>query len=148
MASGQRPTPVGWYEPPLYGRTLSITIAFISGCLIAFLLGSYTAVRPLALSSPVRVVLTVLCVPSSSKQSVRGQGLASAAVYHVGWVPHTNTRNMSFGMFHAKPPQSSSRYTFSASSSSSDPRCCSSGLERISTSKPARRRWDYVCSHT
>lgn len=46
MASGQRPTPVGWYEPPLYGRTLSITIAFISGCLIAFLLGSYTAVRP------------------------------------------------------------------------------------------------------
>ncbi|KAJ0110005.1 hypothetical protein J7T55_014807 [Diaporthe amygdali] len=40
MASGQRPTPVGWYEPPLYGRTLSITIAFISGCLIAFLLAS------------------------------------------------------------------------------------------------------------
>ncbi|KAL2272315.1 hypothetical protein FJTKL_06960 [Diaporthe vaccinii] len=40
MASGQRPTPVGWYEPPLYGRTLSIAIAFISGCLIAFLLAS------------------------------------------------------------------------------------------------------------
>ncbi|KAG8169302.1 hypothetical protein KVR01_000047 [Diaporthe batatas] len=40
MASGQRPDPVGWYEPPLYGRTLSIAIAFVSGCLIAFLLAS------------------------------------------------------------------------------------------------------------
>ncbi|POS72029.1 hypothetical protein DHEL01_v209578 [Diaporthe helianthi] len=40
MASVQRPDPVGWYEPPLYGRTLSIAIAFVSGCLITFLLAS------------------------------------------------------------------------------------------------------------
>lgn len=75
---------MGWYEPPLYGRTLSIAIAFISGCLIAFLLGSYAivAVLPLVLC---RVVLT-MCLPLSSKQSDRGKGLAAAAVYHVGWV--------------------------------------------------------------
>lgn len=52
MASGQRPTPVGWYEPPLYGRTLSIAIAFISGCLIAFLLGSYAVVAVVLLPVP------------------------------------------------------------------------------------------------
>lgn len=87
MASGQRPTPVGWYEPPLYGRTLSIAVAFVSGCLIAFLLGSYTAVRPQLLC-----VVLIVCVLLSSKQMSRGEGLAAVAVHHVGWVLFTKSR--------------------------------------------------------